>query len=107
MITGDTFASEPVVHVLRLYDGLIDQRAWQRTASEQIAKLAERLLDGHRNRSPGAAVELHNWLPHARDRSAPELFEGPLSVDDALETVARAHGFSGWRAVQSAPTRRG
>src|SRR5262245_2654377 len=107
MITGDTFASEPVVHVLRLYDGLIDQQAWERTASEQIAKLAERLPAGHRHRPPGPAVEVHNWLPQAGARSAPELFGSPLSIDDAREAVARAHGFSGWSAVQSSPPQRG
>jgi len=107
MMTGETFVSEPVAQVLRLYDGLIDQQAWERTPYEQIDKLAERLLDGHRNRSPGASVELHNWLPQAGARSAPELFERPLSIDDAREAVARAHGFSGWHAVQSSPTRPG
>ncbi len=107
MRTGNAFVSEPVMEVLQLYDGLVDQTAWERTASDQIARLAQRLLDGHANRTPGAAVELHNWLPGAGSRSAAELFEGPLNIDDALEAVARAHGFSGWRAVQSAPRRRG
>lgn len=104
---GDVFVSEPVSQVLRLYDGLVDERAWTRTAREQIEQLADRLLEGHGARLPGAAVELHNWLPNAGKRSPEELFELSLSRSEALETVARSHGFANWREVELAEQKRG
>jgi hypothetical protein len=76
-------------------------------ASEQIERLAARLLQGHRAKVPGAAVELHNWLPSAGKRSTQELFDLALSIDDALEAVSRAHGFSCWRSAASDGRRRG
>lgn len=86
-MSAEVFVSEPVLQVLRLYDGLIDEQAWTRTASEQIERLADRLLDGQREKLPGAAVELHNWLPNAGRRSTEDLFgqcglgpSGPLRV---------------------------
>ena len=99
---ADVFISEPVLQVLRLYEGLVDVQAWTHTACAQIERLADRLLDGHREKLPGAAVELHNWLPKAGRQSAQELFDLALSRDDALETVSRAHGFVSWREAQSA-----
>lgn len=69
------FVSVPVSQVLRLYAGLVDEHAWTRTACEQLEQLADRLLHGHRDRLPGAAVELHNWLPNAGRRSTQELFD--------------------------------
>jgi len=106
-MSDDVFISEPVAHVLRLYAGLVDERAWVRTAREQIESLAHRLLDGHRTNAPGAAVEFHNWLPKAGSRSPSELFDLPLSIDDALEAVSRAHGFSRWSTAASDGRRRG
>jgi hypothetical protein len=106
-MTDEVFIPEPVSQVLRLYDGLVDESAWDRMASEQIERLAARLLQGHRTRVPGAAVELHNWLPDAGRRSTQELFDLALSIDDALGTVSRAHGFSSWRSAASDGRRRG
>ena len=87
--------------MLRLIEGRPCE-AWTHTACEQIERLADRLLDGHREKLPGAAVELHNWLPKAGRQSTQELFDLALSRDDALETVSRAHGFVSWREAQSA-----
>jgi hypothetical protein len=106
-MNDDVFVSEPVSHVLHLYDGLVDEAAWDRTARQQIETLAGRLLHGHHTRLPGAAVELHNWLPGAAGRSTQELFDLSLSIDDALETESRAHGFSGWKAAACEGQRRG
>jgi hypothetical protein len=106
-MSDDVFISEPVSQVLRLYDELVDESAWDRTASEQVERLAARLLQGHRTKLLGAAVELHNWLPNAGSRSTQELFDLSLSIDDALETVSRAHGFSSWRSAASGGRRRG
>src|SRR5262249_4652643 len=94
---ASVFVSEPVSQVLRLYDGLVDERAWTRTACEQIAQLADRLLDGHRAKLPGAVVELHNWHPNAGKRSTRELFDLSLSRGDALEPIPRAHWFASCR----------
>ena len=92
----DVYISEQVSHVLDLYEGLVDERAWSRTACEQVELLGDRLLDGHRAKLPGAAVELHNWLPNAGRRSTEELFDLPLCRNDALEAASRAHGFGSW-----------
>lgn len=97
---ADVFISESVSQVLKLYHELIDERAWSRTAREQIELLADRLLEGHRVKHHGAAVELHNWLPNAVKLSTLELFELNLTRADALETVARSHGFSGWSTAE-------
>ena len=47
-----------------------------------------------RGRHPGAAVELHNWLPGATQQPLPALFGLPLTLDDARDAAARAHGFA-------------
>jgi hypothetical protein len=104
---AEVFVSEPVLQVLRLYDGLIDEEAWTRTACEQIEQLADRLLDGHCARLPGAAVELHNWLQSAGKLSTQELFDLSLSRSEAFETVARAHGFVSWREAEFVGRNRG
>jgi len=106
-MNADVFISEPVSQVLRLYDGLIDERAWTRTACEQVEQLADRLLDGHRAKLPGAVVELHNWHPNAGRRSTQELLDHSLSRSDVLETVARAHGFASWREAEFGGRTRG
>jgi hypothetical protein len=78
---ANVFVSEPVSQVLRLYSGLVDEQAWARIACEQLEQLAGRLLQGHRDRLPGAAVELHNWFPNSGSgsRSTRELFDHSLS----------------------------
>jgi hypothetical protein len=106
-MSGEIFVSEPVEQVLRLYHGLVDGRAWDWTAREQIEALAERLFEGHGARHPGAAVELRNWFPAAGDRSPQGLFDLPLSMDNALDTVSRAHGFSAWSTAASGELGRG
>jgi hypothetical protein len=55
-----------------------------------------------RGRHPGAAVELNNWLPGATQQALPALFDLPLSLDDAREAAARAHGFANRHAAASA-----
>ena len=104
---ADVFVSEPVSQVLRLYSGLVDEQAWGRIACEQLEQLADRLLQGHRDRLPGAAVELRNWLPNAGNRSTQDLFDLTLSKVDALETVARSHGFASWPEARAAGQKAG
>jgi hypothetical protein len=55
-----------------------------------------------RGRHPGAAVELHNWLPGATQQALPALFDLPLTLDHAREASARAHGFADRHAAASA-----
>ena len=93
--------SAPVAAVGLLYGELVNASAWERTACEQLGLLAERLLEGARSRVPGAAVEIRNWHPNRGRRSNPEPFDLIESLDDALETVSRAHGFSNWAAAQA------
>jgi hypothetical protein len=100
-MSDNVFISEPVLQVVRLYEGLIDRSAWSRPVAEQLERLGCRLHEGHHAKLPGAAVELSNWLPRSAGRSAQDLFDDPLSLDDALEAVSRAHGFAGWRAASS------
>ncbi len=106
-MNDDVFISEPVQDVLRLYDGLVDERAWHRTAREQVELLADRLLDGYRAQSPGAIVEIQNWLPKARGVPRDQLCRFSLSPDEARDVVARAHGFSSWSAAASEGHRQG
>src|SRR4051794_4627059 len=101
----EVFISEPVLQVMQLYDGLIDEGAWSQPVAAQVVRLGRRLHEGHHARLSGAAVELSNWLPSSAGRSAQELFDGPLSLDDAFEAVSRAHGFAGWRAASSSVER--
>jgi hypothetical protein len=96
------FVTQPVADVVALYGDLVDHRAWARRACEQIDVLAMRLLEGHGRRHPGAAVELHNWLPGATQQPRPALFGLPLTLDDAREAAARAHGFANRHAAAGA-----
>jgi hypothetical protein len=104
-MSDEVFISEPVLQVVHLYDGLIDNRAWSQPVAAQVERLGRRLHEGHRARLPGAGVELSNWLPNSAGRSAQDLFDAPLSLDDAFEAVSRAHGFTGWRAASSSVER--
>ncbi|MBW3596044.1 MAG: hypothetical protein KY475_02075 [Planctomycetes bacterium] len=100
MSDRQVFISEDVADVLRLYDGLIGEEAWERSARTQIELLGRRLLEGHRARARGAAVELRNWLPAAGGISEDDVFDRSLSSNDALEAVARSHGFTTWHEVE-------
>jgi hypothetical protein len=97
-MSNQVFISLPVSQVLRLYDGLVDDHAWVRPVAEQLDLLAARLLDGHCDKAPGAAVEFRNWLPNA----PADIFAARLSIDEARLTVARGHGFSGWPSAPAA-----
>jgi hypothetical protein len=96
------FVTQPVADVVALYGDLVDHRAWARGACEQVDVLAMRLFEGHGRRHPGAAVDLHNWLPGAAQQPLPALFGLPLTLDDAREAAARAHGFADRHAAASA-----
>lgn len=98
-MTVDVYISREVEQVAALYAGLIGDQAWRRTARDQIAMLAERLLDGHRTQHPGVVFELRCWLPDTVNRAAADLFAQPLTLEDARHTVACAHGFGGWPSV--------
>jgi hypothetical protein len=99
--TGEVYIADAVSDVLRLYGDLIGESAWQRSAREQLKLLADRLTEGVRMHLPGAAVELANWLPSRHGRSGQDWFDRMLSRDDALATVAGAHGFSSWAAAEA------
>lgn len=43
-MSANVFVSEPVSHVLELYDGLLGERAWDRPVVEQLELLAGELL---------------------------------------------------------------
>ena len=47
------FVSVPVLQVIELYEGLVDERAWGRAVEEQLELLVGRLIEGHRARVPG------------------------------------------------------
>ena len=97
------FISEPVAAVIDLYDGLVDERSWQVPVRAQLERLAHRLLSGHQQRHPGAVVEIRNWAPGPETRSANDVFALPFSLNDALATVGRGHGFSGWPVSAATP----
>ncbi len=99
-MTVDVYISPEVDQVVALYAGLIDDQVWRRTARDQIAGLAERLLDGHRTRHPGVVFELRCWLPDTVKRTAADLFAQPLTLEEARNTVACAHGFGSWQSVR-------
>jgi hypothetical protein len=93
-VSFGVFVARPVADVVALYGDLVDHRASARSACAQIDVLATRLLEGHRRRHAGAAVELHNWLPGATQQAPTALFGLPLTLDDARDAAARAHGFA-------------
>jgi hypothetical protein len=107
-VASEVFVSEAVSQALRLYQGLVDEEAWERTACDQIELLARRLLEGRRARSGAVVFELASWLPGAGSTSRKDLLDRPLSLEDALGVISRAHGFASWNeAKQAGESRRG
>lgn len=82
-----------------LYADLIDERAWHRAPKLQLRLMAARLSDGHRDRRPGALVELTNWHPWLAARPAQEIWPAALTDQDFLATLAREHGYPDWAGV--------
>ncbi len=107
-MTGQVFVSAAVAQVIRLYQGLVDTDAWERPACEQIERLAQRLLDGHRARVEAVVFELASWLPGAAGVPKEELLDRQLTLEEALEVISQSHGFASWQEVDEAgDTRKG
>jgi hypothetical protein len=87
------FVHDHVASVRALYADLIGVDAWERSGHEQVLLLAERLADGHRERHPGAAVELGNWHPDPGVRTDAAVFDRSLGTADFLATVSRGQGY--------------
>ena len=88
---AEVYVSPPVAAVRALYGELVAEPSWTRPPAEQLGLQAERLADGHRQRHPGAAVELTNWHPHLR--SADEVWAADLRAEDFRLALARQHGY--------------
>lgn len=101
-MTVAVFIAPVISEVLRLYDGLVDEGAWQRTVGAQLELLGARLLEGQRAGMPGAVFELQNWHPAFVNQPTPHVLDASLSMEDALTTMARAHGFESWPSAASA-----
>ena len=63
--------------------------------------LGQRLAAGHRDRHPGAFVELSNWHPALVVAPADVIWSSALDERDFLVTVARGHGYADWAAVEA------
>ncbi len=69
------------------------------TLERQIEEQAIAVAAGHRERHPGVYVLAKNRMPELAELSQEDLFARNLSSDEALEIVARDHGFSSWGEV--------
>jgi len=87
------WVSEPVRQVQDLYGDLVGSSALTRTRFEQLQVLANRLADGHRQRHPGAHVELSNWNPALVGLAAGQLWDRQLDRSDFVVAIARARGY--------------
>ncbi|MFW6198343.1 MAG: hypothetical protein ACOC5E_00820 [Acidobacteriota bacterium] len=72
---------------------------------EQIERLAERFLEGHREEHPGAAVLARNRLRRLAMATEEEVRTARLHRDDALEIVAADQGFADWAEAGDAGRR--
>ncbi len=99
------YVADSVASVIALYDGLVDEASWTRSATEQLGLQAQRLLDGHVRCAPGAYVELSNWLPELVGCSAEWIWSVNVSEADTRRALARQHGYADWATVEAAQDR--
>lgn len=90
---ADVYVSPAVTLVRELYGDLVGPSSWTRSPAGQLRAQADRLADGHRQRLPGAAVELANWHPFLVGRSPDEIWAADLRAEDFLAALARQHGY--------------
>lgn len=72
---------------------------------EQIERLADRFLEGHRDDHPGARVLARNRLRRLAMATEEEIRTARLDRGDALEIVAADQGFDDWNEARDAGRR--
>lgn len=77
----------------RMYDGI--------TYATFSDLLCDALQDGHAERKPGAAVELSNNYRPLVGKSAPEIFDTPLSRIDFEDTISHVIGRGNSAAIDT------
>lgn len=66
---------------------------------DHLRKQARLFLRWHRDRHHPVAAEIRAHLPRFRGLSDAEVLDRPFRLADALEVLARKHGFGSWPAL--------
>lgn len=80
-------------------------RVGEWSAAELLASSAVRLVEGHRDRHPGAAPSIRCWCPERIGWEVDAIHEADFDLTMARETMVREFGFGSWSEVEdtSAP----
>ncbi len=97
-MTASDHVHPHVAAVERMLDGCVDPATL--SVPEALERQAQRLLQAHGERHPGAGVLMRGARRAWAARPPEELLAEPLTIDEARDAVARDHGFADWDQAQ-------
>jgi hypothetical protein len=95
------YVSDQVRAVERLHRDLLTDAVRRLPIRDQLDRQAHRVLEGHRAGDRAVVTHVTCWHPTLVGRVADEIMTGPLTLDDARQTIAREYGFADWADVEA------
>ena len=95
------YVSDQVREVERLHQDLLTDSFQNLPIREQLDLQAHRILEAHNSGDRAVVTQITCWHPSLVCRSADEIMQATLTLDDARQTIAREHGFADWSDVEA------
>ena len=93
------FVSDQVREVERLHRDLLTDGVRRLPIWDQLDRQAHRIVEGHKANDRAVVTHVTCWHPTLACHPADEIMNGPFTLDDARQTVAREYGFADWSDV--------
>src|SRR4051794_748473 len=95
------YVSDQVREVERLHRDLLTDGVRRLPIRDQLDRQAHRIVEGHKAGDRAVVTHVTCWHPTLVCHSADHIMNGPFTLDDARQTVAREYGFADWPDVEA------
>jgi hypothetical protein len=95
------YVSDQVREVERLHRDLFTDSFRQLPIRDQLDQQAHRIVEAHKAGDRAVVTHITCWHPKLVCRSADEIMNSSVSLDDARQTIAREYGFADWSDVEA------